>query len=149
LSTHELVEISLFNHNTKIFKFKSDSPLNIPPGHHITIVQNINGSLLKREYTPISQKRGNFEILVKKYDTAKMSQYIHSLKLKDKISLIGPMGTWKYTPQYSKIIMIAAGTGITPMYQILNAITTNPDDKTIVGLLYANKDLKDILLKKN
>jgi len=44
--------------------------------------------------------------------------------------------------------MIAGGTGITPMLQVLNQILNNPDDHTEVTLLFANLSEDDILLKQ-
>lgn len=41
----------------------------------------------------------------------------------------------------------AGGTGITPMYQVLDEILKNSDDKTEVSLIYANKTPADVLLK--
>lgn len=44
--------------------------------------------------------------------------------------------------------MVAGGTGITPMWQLLQAIDSNPADKTKVTLLFANISEKDILIKE-
>ena len=44
--------------------------------------------------------------------------------------------------------MIAGGTGITPMLQIIRAALKNPRDKTKLNLVYANVNYEDILLKK-
>lgn len=44
--------------------------------------------------------------------------------------------------------MIAGGTGITPMLQIIRAALKNPADMTKLSLIYANVTLDDILLKK-
>jgi cytochrome-b5 reductase len=44
--------------------------------------------------------------------------------------------------------MIAGGTGITPMLQIIRAALKNPEDKTRLSLIYANVNFEDILLKK-
>ncbi|PVU88383.1 hypothetical protein BB561_005887 [Smittium simulii] len=46
----------------------------------------------------------------------------------------------------SQIGLIAAGTGITPMIQIINSVINNPHDNTKISLLYANITLDDILL---
>ena len=35
--------------------------------------------------------------------------------------------------------MIAGGSGIAPMYQLINVIAGNKEDKTTVNLLFANK----------
>lgn len=43
--------------------------------------------------------------------------------------------------------MIAGGTGITPMLQLIRSIVKDPQDKTKVSLLYANQTEKDILLR--
>ena len=45
--------------------------------------------------------------------------------------------------------MMAGGTGITPMYQVLNHILNDGKDKTHVSLIYANISVADILLKKD
>jgi cytochrome-b5 reductase len=44
--------------------------------------------------------------------------------------------------------MIAGGTGITPMLQIIRAALKNPLDFTTLSLIYANVNPEDILLKK-
>jgi len=38
-----------------------------------------------------------------------------------------------------KLLMISGGTGITPLYQIINSIINNKDDKTFTTLIYGNK----------
>jgi cytochrome-b5 reductase len=44
--------------------------------------------------------------------------------------------------------MIAGGTGITPMLQIIRAALKNPQDPTRLSLIYANVNYEDVLLKK-
>lgn len=44
--------------------------------------------------------------------------------------------------------MLAGGTGITPMYQLIRAICEGPRDTTEVSLVYANRSEGDILLRK-
>ena len=43
--------------------------------------------------------------------------------------------------------MIAGGTGITPMLQIIRAALKNPLDRTKLSLIYANVNVEDILLR--
>jgi len=43
--------------------------------------------------------------------------------------------------------MIAGGTGITPMMQIIRAIVKNKNDPTQVNLIFGNITIDDILLK--
>jgi NAD(P)H-flavin reductase len=44
--------------------------------------------------------------------------------------------------------MLAGGTGITPMFQVLNAVLKDPKDRTRITLLYGNLTEDDILLRK-
>ena len=44
--------------------------------------------------------------------------------------------------------MLAGGTGVTPMYQVANAILKNPADKTEITLLFANVSTDDILIEE-
>ena len=45
-------------------------------------------------------------------------------------------------------LQIAGGSGLTPMLQVAQEITRNPEDKTEVTLVFANVSEDDILLKK-
>ncbi|NXE04571.1 NB5R3 reductase, partial [Lophotis ruficrista] len=51
------------------------------------------------------------------------------------------------TKKVKYVGMIAGGTGITPMLQIIRAIIKDKDDPTICQLLFANQTEKDILLR--
>ena len=44
--------------------------------------------------------------------------------------------------------MIAGGTGVTPMYQVMKQIANDPQDDTQVHLLFANVSIHDILIKE-
>ena len=66
------------------------------------------------------------------------------------IKVKGPKGQMVYEPNMVREIgMLAGGTGITPMLQIIRAILKTPDDKTTVTLIYANVTIQDILLKED
>ena len=103
-----------------------------------------------RSYTPVSsdKDKGHFSLLVKSYPTGNISKYIADLKIGQTIRARGPKGQFQYTPNMVRAFaMIAGGTGITPMLQIVRAIVENPDDKTQVDLIFANVNEEDILLK--
>lgn len=93
-----------------------------------------------------------------------MSQYVESLKIGDTIDFRGPNGLLVYQGKgkfairpdkksdpviktVKSVGMIAGGTGITPMLQVIRAIMKDPDDHTVCHLLFANQTEKDILLR--
>jgi cytochrome-b5 reductase len=83
------------------------------------------------------------------YEKGNISRYVSLLKIGDKIRVKGPKGQFNYAPTLSREIgMIAGGTGITPMLQIIRAALKNPQDRTRLSLIYANVNYDDILLKK-
>ena len=70
------------------------------------------------------------------------------LKIGQTVRIKGPKGQFIYTPHLAtQLGMIAGGTGITPMLQIIRAALKNPSDKTRISLIYANVNEDDILLK--
>ncbi|KAM7253072.1 hypothetical protein ACFE04_025690 [Oxalis oulophora] len=46
------------------------------------------------------------------------------------------------------LAMIAGGTGITPIYQVMQAILKDPEDETEMHVVYANRTEDDILLRE-
>lgn len=80
-----------------------------------------------------------------------MSGYLSNLTVGDNISLLGPVGSYEFKPNSNtEIIMVAGGSGITPLYAILlYTLRSNPtvDTTTKFELLYANKTEDSILLR--
>ncbi|KAG5221540.1 NADH-cytochrome b5 reductase [Salix suchowensis] len=125
--------------------------LGLPIGQHISVSAEINGKDIMRSYTPTSSDDdlGHFDLLIKSYEKGNISRMFSLLKLGDKVRIKGPKGQFNYSPTLATSIgMIAGGTGITPMLQIIRASLKNPMDKTRLSLIYANVNFEDILLKK-
>jgi cytochrome-b5 reductase len=104
-----------------------------------------------RPYTPVSRpdEQGYLELAVKSYPNGVMSKHIASLKIGDTLDFKGPNLKLPYKAnEYSQIGMVAGGTGIAPMLQVIDEILENPEDKTKVSLVFANVSVDDILLKK-
>uniref|UniRef100_A0A7C9CH21 NADH-cytochrome b5 reductase n=1 Tax=Opuntia streptacantha TaxID=393608 RepID=A0A7C9CH21_OPUST len=155
----KLQETANVTHNTKLFRFTFDPDAKL--GLYVAsciltrapIGQEDEGKTkyVIRPYTPISDPdaKGYFDLMIKIYPEGKMSQHFAKLKPGDVVEVKGPIEKLRYTPNMKKHIgMIAGGTGITPMLQIIEAIMKNPGDNTQVSLLYANVSPDDILLKK-
>ncbi|KAG6842508.1 hypothetical protein C0991_000034 [Blastosporella zonata] len=139
--------------NTAIYRFTlphKQDVLGLPVGQHISVCAEINGKDVVRSYTPVSNDddRGHFDLLIKSYEKGNISRLFAQLKLGEKIRVKGPKGNFQYAPGLADhISMIAGGTGITPMIQIIRAALRNPFDKTTITLIYANVNEEDILLR--
>ncbi|XP_067913204.1 NADH-cytochrome b5 reductase 3-like [Heterodontus francisci] len=153
----------------------SDHILGLPIGKHVYLSARIDGSLVVRPYTPVSSDddKGYVDLVVKIYfkgvhpkfpEGGKMSQYLEDLKVGDTIHFRGPGGLLTYygkgkfgiqpdkksppeTKSAKKLGLIAGGTGITPMLQLIRGIMKDHEDPTMCYLLFANQTEKDILLR--
>jgi cytochrome-b5 reductase len=139
--------------NTAIYRFSLphvQDVLGLPVGRHIAVSAEINGKNVTRSYTPISNDddRGHFDLIIKTYEKGNISKHVSLLKIGDTIRVKGPKGNFHYTPNIvSHLSMIAGGTGISPMIQVIRAALRNPFDRTTITLIYANVNEEDILLK--
>lgn len=110
-----------------------------------------DGKDVIRPFTPISMPRnedsGDIEFLVKRYPKGKMGNHLFNLKAGDSLLIQGPYLKFSYKAnQWNHVGMLAAGTGISPMYQVLQGILKNEEEKTNVSLIYGNNKKEDILL---
>lgn len=144
-----------YNHNTDIFEFALSDPkaaLNLPVSSCIVTkyVDAETGKPVIRPYTPIHQhERGVVRLLVKDYEQGKMSRHIHSLKVGDSLEIKGPIEKLAYQTNFKKQIgMVAGGTGVAPMLQVIDEVLRNSSDRTEVSLLFANTTKQDILLRE-
>ena len=147
-----LVHAEKTSHNTRLlhFELEPDEDLSVlPVGRHVTVAAEIDGELVKRPYTPISMpsERGRVALLIKMYRVGAMSKHLFELPLGSYVGMRGPIGRHTYKPnQHSHLLMLAAGTGLTPMLQIIRCGLEDPSDTTCYTLFFQNREQRDILL---
>ncbi|CAO2649666.1 Nn.00g070510.m01.CDS01 [Neocucurbitaria sp. VM-36] len=91
---------------------------------------------------------GHVDLLVKKYPEGKTSTYLHSLQPGDKVLFWKVPGGYQWAPnQHQRVLLIAGGAGITPVYQLAQGILTNPSDKTSITLVFGVNTDADLLFK--
>ncbi|KAL3572585.1 hypothetical protein D5086_026489 [Populus alba] len=168
----KLVKKEILSHDTRLFRFalpSEDQVLGLPVGKHIFLSATIDDKLCMRAYTPSStiDAVGFFDLVIKVYfkgvhpkfpNGGQMSQYLDSLSLGSVVDVKGPLGHIEYAgrgnfmvhgkPKFAKkLAMLAGGTGITPIYQVIQAILKDPEDDTEMYVVYANRTEDDILLR--
>lgn len=148
----KLLAKQFVNHNSGLFTFaiQKNLVLLVRPGQHLNLHANIDSSIVKRNYTPLPRSTcDTITLLIKNYPNGKMSNYIFNLGIGFCIRASGPFGLFVYNANnFNSIGLIAGGTGITPIFQIMNVICENKFDNTHPSLMYANISEEDILLKK-
>lgn len=164
-------------HDVRRFTFKlpQGHVLGLPTGQHIYLRTEIEDDVVLRPYTPITSDEivGYFSLVIKVYFKnkhpkfpagGKMSQYLEAMSEGDYINVRGPngllvyagLGTFEIRPRkgqpprllhVQKLGLIAGGTGITPMLQIIQHVLKDKNDRTLIWLLFANQSEDDIIMR--
>lgn len=129
-----------------------------------------------RKYTPVTgnETPGYVDLVIKVYrpgtvkmpdgkemtwqDGGKGSLYLDNKKVGDHIEIMGPLGVNEYlgrgtfkvpgrTLTVKSVGMLAGGTGLTPMLQVVEASLRDALDTTTFHMIYANKTETDILCR--
>jgi cytochrome-b5 reductase len=125
---------------------------------------------VERKYTPTTlddERPGSFDVVLKVYkrgiidrfpDGGKLSQHFDTLEVGDNVDVAGPFGLVEYKGkgifrvrrkerQVRYVGMLAGGTGMTPMLQLIKAVLRDPHDNTKLSLIFANQTEDDILVR--
>jgi len=151
--------------------------LGLAPGKHVNLSAKIDGKLVVRSYTPVSSDetdKGYVDFIIKVYfpnkhpkfpDGGKLTMHLEKMKIGESIDVRGPNGKLEYeeggilkiaknnndtNPEkryLRQLGLIAGGSGITPMLQIIRHAMRHNDNIEIF-LLYANQTEEDILCRE-
>ncbi|KAG6809936.1 hypothetical protein H0H92_014018 [Tricholoma furcatifolium] len=175
--TTVLQSVKDISKDSKIFRFSLDGEkrdLGLPIGQHVYVrlrrkaKGQTTADLVQRAYTPVSRRndRGFIDLLVKIYYPnqefplgGRMTLGFDELAIGDSVELKGPLGHFVWLGEglasvhgterrVRQIGMICAGSGVTPILQVLRGILVDTiNNDTNVWLLDINRDLDDILCK--
>ncbi len=92
------------------------------PGQHLPLQLEINGEYISRRYTLSSSpsRPGRYAISVKRVDDGRVSNWLHDhLAVGDTLVAEKPDGTFHLGAHTDKLLLLSAGSGITPMLSML------------------------------
>ncbi|KAI9669461.1 MAG: hypothetical protein M1817_004686 [Caeruleum heppii] len=159
--------------DTRIFSFKlehDEQTLGLPVGQHLMVRLRdpVTREAIIRSYTPISEttEKGYLHMLVKIYfdqgerEGGKMTKAMEALPIGHFVDFKGPIGKFEYLGRGQSSIngrerkvkcfyMICAGSGITPIFQVLRAVMQDDEDQTRCVVLDSNRLVEDILCKED
>jgi len=147
------IQLNKFNH---LFRFAFDDKnkqAGLFCGQYLSIRAMVEGKEVVRFYSPVSRNSdyGHIDLMIKIEEnvTGKpMEKFLAELQNGQAVDFKGPIGGFEYhRNMYREVGMIAGGTGITPMVQIIRSIANHPEDDTHAKLLYGNYNEEDILCR--
>lgn len=126
------------------------TPLLFSPGQYLTLKCQVDNRVLWRSYSFSSLPGEHLpvRVTIKKKPGGLVSNWIHhSVQVGDKFTARGPAGRF-IVPAFSKtpkrIVFIAGGSGITPIYAMIQALLM-VYKKTALHLIYGNNTHNDII----
>ncbi len=130
---------------SKAFRFTSDATnlQHYRPGQFVTVEAEIDGRRICRSYTLSStpSRAESFEIAIKRVTGGPFSNWIcDRLEVGDTLRMSGPFGEFSCVPKPAqKILLLSAGSGITPMLSMARWIADRAPGIDVVFLHIARK----------
>ncbi len=139
--------------NTLIFE-KPENPIHYLPGQFITLILSINEKEVRRSYSLSSSPFSDEfpAITVKRVELGVVSNYLNDhMKKGDVLNVMEAAG--HFVPNLQKdqskaYILLAAGSGVTPLLSIIKSILHIEKESTI-NLIYQNRNENSIIFKKD
>jgi ring-1,2-phenylacetyl-CoA epoxidase subunit PaaE len=134
------------------FKQPFFSKIRYKPGQFLTLLVPINGQVERRSYSMSSCPHTEDElcVTVKRVANGKVSNYLNDyLKPGQELEVMEPMGSFHLDlhPVQRHVVLIGAGSGITPLMSIAKAVL-RMESTSIVSLLYGNRSEDSIIFKE-
>lgn len=147
---HNLIVKNIKKETTESVSIDFDVPnnlnddFNFKAGQFLTLKQEINGKEVRRSYSLCSApSSGDHRVVVKQIPNGVFSTYANNdLKEGSQIEVSKPAGNFYFEPNGKNkkyYTLIAAGSGITPIFSILQTIL-NKEPESKVALFYGNKN---------
>ncbi|KAK6089642.1 hypothetical protein P3W45_001408 [Vairimorpha bombi] len=132
------------SHNTILLTLKLDEDFEILKVPYFVYIYN-DSKFMKKPYTPITMNGREISLIVKTYYGTGLSNYIYKKSLGDTLFISNAYYKQEYNRDHKNVLMLAGGTGITPMLQIIN----NDSDKSKFTIIFSNSSFSDIIINKN
>lgn len=120
------------------FWLESHQQLPLPPylpGQHLPLQLEINGEFIARYYTLSSSpsRPGRYAISVKRIDDGRISNWLHQhFQVGDVLAADKPGGDFHLGIHTDKLLLLSAGSGITPMLSMLRYLSDNDNIRDVV-----------------
>ncbi len=113
------------------------------PGQHLTVRAEVAGADVRRSYSIATAPGGDLCIGVKRIEGGVFSGFAQDLRPGDRLQVMPPEGRFIWRGERD-VLLIAAGSGITPMMAIASAALA---DGGRVTLIYGNRSVDTIMFR--
>jgi ring-1,2-phenylacetyl-CoA epoxidase subunit PaaE len=130
----------------------SGAPVAFVPGQFLTVMLTIDGEVYRRAYSICSdvEDNGTVAVCAKRIAGGRVSTYLHEkLVAGDTVHVLGPSGEFTVAPDAAaerSLVLIAGGSGITPILAILRAVLAK-EPRSRATLIYGNRRKQDVIFR--
>nr|XP_050027176.1 cytochrome b5 reductase 4-like isoform X1 [Dermacentor andersoni]XP_054922407.1 cytochrome b5 reductase 4-like isoform X1 [Dermacentor andersoni]XP_054922408.1 cytochrome b5 reductase 4-like isoform X1 [Dermacentor andersoni] len=155
-----LVNKDSVTHDITLFSFMlpQGSYMWVPIGHHVTLEHDVKGMRISRSYTPVipaleAEEAGSdgktVHLMIKVYSEGALTPVLNTLEIGDKVDMKDTEGDFELSTleRCQNLILLAAGTGFTPMVRLLHW-GLFVSKQINIKLMTFNKTVRDIIWKE-
>jgi ring-1,2-phenylacetyl-CoA epoxidase subunit PaaE len=145
---HDLAIADVWHETDEALGIRFDVPpalaetFRFAPGQYLTLEAEVDGERLRRSYSICSPLGGRLEIAVKRIEGGKFSGFLHAQARRGRrLRAAPPQGTFTHTlepTRAGRYLMIAAGSGITPVISLVASILAH-EPRSFVTLIFGNR----------
>jgi len=147
-----LTRVEKVTHNIRLLLLQPPPSLHhlTPPGHHVEVRAEVEEVPVMRSYTPVislaevpPEEKNWLRLMIKIYPMGELTPHLATLNPGEQLLVSEPRGSFQLTrlEKKSGILMLAAGTGITPILSLVNHLPTSSQP---AKLLFFNRKESDI-----
>lgn len=124
------------------------SAVSFLPGQFFTLLMSLGGEELRRAYSASSAPGGGVRITVKRVPEGRVSSYLNDhVQAGALLRMLGPSGEF-VARSAPELVLIAGGSGITPMRAIIEESLLGPSGpQRKIQLIYGNRSERDVIFR--
>jgi ring-1,2-phenylacetyl-CoA epoxidase subunit PaaE len=134
---------------TLVLADRAGGAIRFVPGQFFTVLVRLDGETVRRAYSAsrLSEDPSRLYLTMKRIAGGRVSSHLNErIAIGDELELLGPSGSFTVTPGRAQRVLVAGGSGITPMMAIAEWSLTH-ESETQVTLLYGNRRERDIIFR--
>ena len=119
------------------------------PGQYLTLRTTIDGQDIRRAYSICSVSEDDLRVGIKRVQGGIFSTFAQDLSVGDELLIMPPQGSFICNTDHisdRNILLIAAGSGVTPILSIASHVLADEPDSNVT-LIYGNQATNSIMFK--
>jgi len=145
--TAQALKVERLTEKMRFFEFESEEPISVIPGQYISV--KVSDTRVNCYSIAGFQSPNVFNLLVDTAPGGPGSQFFDGLKVGDKMTFLGPFGTFTLKPNESvdNMLFFATGCGTAPLKYMIESALEEGNDNRKVKLYLGVNDFCDIFFK--